>query len=680
MGILKSRSIKKKVMLTGMLTTGISLLMAGILNLVIEIVEFRSDLIDNVTVQARMIGNSSVAALTFSDWKDADETLRTLGAAPNIISAALYTRDNRIFAMYQRDAGSGSFPPAINGLYGHRLSMSHFDLVQPVFLKGELLGKVFIRSDLKSLYSGISRHVLYLTVILLGSLLVAFFLMSRLQKSVTDPILNLAGLTRTISDKKDYSVRAAVSGNDEVGTLAAGFNEMLENIQDRDSELRMHREHLEDLVIKRTTELEDAYEQLQKELTDHKRTEEKLNHAMKMEAIGQLTGGIAHDFNNILTTIIGYGNLLQMKMDEKDPLNAYVAHMLSASQKAANLTQSLLAFSRKQIINPKPIDLNKVVKSVEKLLVRLIGEDIELRTILNNPAPALPAGRVNRDRGGYEMEGTGDIIVMADAVQIEQVLMNLATNARDSMPRGGVLTITTAVAEVDRELLQTYPYMKQGRYSLITVTDTGIGMDEKIRERIFEPFFTTKEVGKGTGLGLAMAYGIVKQHEGYINVSSEPGQGTTFRIYLPLIEAEVENERPDRHSAMIGGREKILFAEDDGDVRGLTKSVLGEAGYTVVEAVDGEDAISKFAEDAMGIDLLLLDVIMPKKSGMAVYEEVKKARPDVRVLFVSGYTADIIRQKGMLDDGMVFIEKPVEPGVLLKKIREVLDEKNGRAC
>jgi len=394
------------------------------------------------------------------------------------------------------------------------------------------------------------------------------------------------------------------------------------------------------------------------DVTDRKRAEDEsavlkaqLGQAQKMEAIGRLAGSIAHDFNNILTAIIGYGNLLKTNMSKEDPLMAYVQQILFSSERAANLTQQLLAFSRRQIINPKPVNLNEIIKGIERLLLRLIGEDINLKTILTDK----------------------DLTVMADSGQIEQVLMNLATNARDAMPHGGLLTIETELVELDEQYIKTHAVEAPGMYARISVTDTGIGMDEKTRERIFEPFFTTKEMGRGTGLGLAIVYGIIKQHNGYINVYSEPGKGTTFRIYIPLIKPEFKEVESMVLSAPKGGTETILIAEDDTEVRRITKEVLENFGYKVIEAVNGVDAINKFIENKDRIRLLLFDLIMPKKNGREAYEEIRKIMPDIKVLFTSGYPADIIHEKGVLEEGINFISKPVSPDDLLRKVREVLD-------
>ena len=390
--------------------------------------------------------------------------------------------------------------------------------------------------------------------------------------------------------------------------------------------------------------------EIHNDITEKKKLEDQLRHAQKMEAVGTLAGGVAHDFNNILTAIIGYGTLLQMKMAEEDPLKPYVDQILTSTERAANLTQGLLAFSRKQPINLQSVDLNAVVRRVEKLITRLIGEDIDIKIVLNDAV----------------------LTIRVDLGQIEQVLMNLATNARDAMPQGGILAIETGIMELDHEYVRAHGYGKVGRYALLSVTDTGVGMDKKTQHRIFEPFFTTKEVGKGTGLGLAIVYGIVKQHNGYINVYSEPGKGTTFKLYLPLIAAEIEAASPLQDKMPEGGRATILVAEDDDSVRNLTRSVLEGFGYTVITAVDGEDALAKFSEHQERIDLLLLDVIMPKRNGRMAFDEIQKIRPGTKVLFTSGYSAEVIHDKGVTDS-LNFISKPVSPRDLLRKVKEILD-------
>ncbi len=386
-------------------------------------------------------------------------------------------------------------------------------------------------------------------------------------------------------------------------------------------------------------------------ITEKKRLEEQLRHSQKMEAVGQLAGGIAHDFNNILTAIIGYGSLMKMKMDEADPMRFNLQQILDTSERAASLTRGLLTFSRKQTISLRPVSLNASIKNVEKLLRRLIGEDIELKF---NLSPE-------------------DHIILADSGQIEQILMNLATNARDAMPKGGRLTVSTDHIVFDQEFIRIHGEGKVGMYALISVRDTGSGMDEKTRERIFEPFFTTKETGRSTGLGLSIVYGIVKRHNGYIICDSEPGRGTVFKIYLPMIKSEIAEAEAAAPLSISGGAETILIAEDDAAVRALMKEMLVRFGYTVIEAIDGEDAITRFLENREKVRLLVLDVIMPIKNGKEVFEEIRKIRPDIKVIFASGYMADILQKKGIPEENQNFIAKPLMPTELLKKVRETLD-------
>ena len=395
-----------------------------------------------------------------------------------------------------------------------------------------------------------------------------------------------------------------------------------------------------------------------RDITDRKRIEEEksgieaqLIHAQKMEAVGQLAGGIAHDFNNILTAIISFGKLLEMKIDKNSPLADYPSHIISSAGKAARLTQSLLAFSRKQAIDPKPVEIGSIARGIEKLMKGLVGEDVEVLLTLHEE----------------------DLTVMADSVQIEQVLLNLAANARDAMPDGGTLTVATGRVDGDGSSPATHGSGRDGSCAVIIVSDTGTGMDERTKEKIFEPFFTTKEVGKGSGLGLAMAYGIVKQHNGFIDVCSEEGVGTSFTICLPLIApAAVETHDADAAYPK-GGKETILLAEDHREVRLGLREVLEEFGYVVIEAVDGEDALEKVDEHGGRIAMVILDVVMPRKNGRETYEKIKEMKPDVKVLFISGYTNGGVHKKALIGDGFDFVSKPVSPGELLRKVRSILD-------
>ncbi len=394
------------------------------------------------------------------------------------------------------------------------------------------------------------------------------------------------------------------------------------------------------------------YLAIEEDITNRKNLEAQLLQAQKLEAVGCLAGGIAHDFNNMLTAIFGYGGLLKNKLEKDLPLKAMVDQILSAAEKSSNLTRQLLAFSRKQIIEPKETDLHELIRGIEKLLLRLIGEDIEFNVQLADKA----------------------LTVMVDPGQIEQVLMNLCNNARDAMPNGGLLAITTGTIELDEDYVKTHDMKKPGLYACISVTDSGEGIHAKNINKIFEPFFTTKELGKGTGLGLSIVYGIIKQHGGDITAYSEPGKGTTFRIYLPMIISHADEAKVPELVAPKGGTETILIAEDREDVRAMMRQVLEVAGYGIIEAIDGDDAVEKFREHRSNIQLVMVDVIMPKKNGKEVSDEILKIKNDARILFCSGYTEDIISRQGITGDGMDFISKPVTPDSLLRKIRELLDK------
>jgi PAS domain S-box-containing protein len=391
---------------------------------------------------------------------------------------------------------------------------------------------------------------------------------------------------------------------------------------------------------------------LRKAEEERKLLEAQLYQAQKLEAIGQLAGGIAHDFNNILTTIIGYAEIIRLRMEKDSPLRHFIEQVLASADRAAELTNGLLAFSRRQILHTKPVDLCGVVRDFKKMLGRLLPEDIDFMTTV----------------------AEGGLIVMADKGQIEQVLMNLVTNAKDAMPRGGTLSIEVFPAVIDERFVHAHGFGEQGNYACVSVTDTGYGMDEETRKRIFEPFFTTKEVGKGTGLGMAIVYGIIQQHNGCVTVSSETGKGTTFRIYLQIITEEVKEVQGARvEKAPPGGTETVLLVEDEDTVRDLYHVILEEAGYKVIEATDGEDALGKFLRHMAEVDIVVTDVVMPKIDGKILYEEIRKIRPDMKVLFMSGYTKDIIVERGILDDEFSYISKPVKSFELLKSVREILD-------
>lgn len=480
------------------------------------------------------------------------------------------------------------------------------------------IGFVRIVLDKQILNDALKKILVNSSLITAIFLMVAVVIFFFVVKGITKPLNRLTERVKQMGSGAALE-KVPVETQDEIGKLAEAFNLMTESLQNREAE----KGHLE----------------------------QQLRQAHKMEAIGTLAGGVAHDFNNILSTIEGYALLLRDSIKKKGHIRNYVEQIVAGAERASDLTRRLLAFSRSQVINPAPLNFNETLRNLGGLLARLVGESVELR-IATTPE---------------------ELIVVADQLQIEQTLINLVTNARDAMPNGGVLCLTTELVHIVESTDEGGEHRRPGHYAKLVVSDTGLGIDPSTKDRIFDPFFTTKEVGRGTGLGLSMTFGIIRQHKGFIEVDSEPGQGTTFCIYLPLIDSVVERKKLEATLLPVGNRETVLLAEDDRFVRMLTKHILMKYGYTVIEAVDGEDAIAKFRDNLDAIHLLLLDVIMPKKNGKQVFEEARNMQPDIKAVFMSGHTYDIISRQGVVNEETSIISKPLTPGELLVKVREVLD-------
>ena len=429
------------------------------------------------------------------------------------------------------------------------------------------------------------------------------------------------------------------------GQMEAEIHRRAQEIQEANRLLREHQEELESRVEARTADLQQANEALRK-------SEEQLRQSQKLEAVGRLAGGIAHDFNNLLSVILSYSDMLSYELKPNEHALADLEEIKKAGRRAADLTRQMLAFSRQQVLDLRILDLNEIVGSVNKMLTRILGEDIELKMLL---APRLAK-------------------VKADPGQIEQVLMNLVVNARDAMPTGGNLTIETANVELDVAYARDHVGVTQGAYVMLAVSDNGVGMDKAIQARVFEPFFTTKELGKGTGLGLSTVFGIVKQSGGTIWLYSEPGIGTTFKTYLPRAEGKVDwSPSPGPPTVAIRGTETILLVEDEDQVRKVASGILKKAGYHVLEATSPGEALLVSEQHPVKIHLLLTDVVMPKMNGRQLAERIGSMRPGIRIIFMSGYTDNVIIHHGVLDSGVSFLQKPFTPDSLSSKVRQVLD-------
>jgi signal transduction histidine kinase len=381
------------------------------------------------------------------------------------------------------------------------------------------------------------------------------------------------------------------------------------------------------------------------------RLEEQLRQSQKMEAVGRLAGGVAHDFNNVLSVILSYGEMIVSDLKPGDPIRADVEEIRTAARRAADLTRQLLMFSRQQVIEPKVLDLNEVLTGMDKMLQRILGADVDLVSL-----PAKELGRVRGDPSG-----------------VEQVILNLVVNARDAMPTGGKLTMETANVVLDEQYARDHLGVKPGPHVMLAVTDTGVGMDRATQARIFEPFFTTKDKGKGTGLGLSTVFGIVQQSGGSIWVYSELGTGTTFKVYLPRVDAPADISKSGAGQTMLRGTETILLVEDDEQVRGVARGILQRSGYRVIDAGNAAEALLHSEQHSGPVHLLLSDVVMPQMSGPELAKRLASARPDMKVLCMSGYTDDTIVRHGVLGSQIMYLQKPITPESLTLKVREVLD-------
>jgi len=505
---------------------------------------------------------------------------------------------------------------------------------------GEVLGSLLMALPTESLSYSILQLKIFMISLIVIAVLFFFGISFLFEKALVDPLNEFTVFTGNVA-KGNLDQSLSIEGKDEIAVLARHFDNMQSEVRTNRDMLRKAAESLEEAVKERTSELKEVQKQLLQ--------------SQKMEAVGHLAGGVAHDFNNILTAILGYGELLKDPNLGDDQRNTYLDIIQSSAEKASKLTQSLLVFSRKQVIDPKLIDLNSLIRSSEPIIRKLLREDIRLEF--------------------FNDEECNKATIMADATQIEQVLLNLVVNSRDAMSEGGLITIETLCLELNEDFMRMHDSGPPGKYVQLSITDTGSGIDPEIKDKLFEPFFTTKGVGKGTGLGLSIVYGIIQQHNGFVDIISALNKGTTIQIYFPCIQCDLPKSPVEESFTAKKGHETILIAEDDEMVRKYTQLILEENGYKVISTANGVEAIEKHSDTPDQIDLLILDVIMPEKNGIKTLEEIREKDPSIKALFMSGYTADLLPRDYLSQENISFISKPASMRSLLEKVRKVLDMK-----
>jgi signal transduction histidine kinase/ActR/RegA family two-component response regulator len=724
---IRQRPIRQKVALLIALASVMGLLFAGAAVVVYELTTFRPRVVRDARTQADLIRVNSLAALQFDDPRAAAENLATLRRRPEILAATLFRPDGGVLARY---APPGAPEPPGKLAEGIRFLPDRLVLVDRMETDGQLAGWLALQYAMPPLWRRLPEYSIMVLVVLLALGTAGVLLLGMMGKSVSAPLLSLAGAARQISETGNYRLRAPARTGDEIGALTQAFNRMVETVEDQQGALqqnearlrlaleaarmetwvadlstgseaalagllaRVHPDDRADVAgriraaveagggfeVEFRTARDDGEERwsalrgqvfagpgggtprligVAQDVTEPRRMAQQLIQSQRMEAIGNLAGGIAHDFNNLLTGMIGYLAFARRRLPPDAVAQDDLAQVDRAARRAAALTSQLLSYARRQMVVPSVVDLNATVAALEPMIRRVVGEDVEVAT------------QLDADLGSTRV----------DPGQLEQVLLNLVANARDAMPAGGSLRIRTRNVTLGDERARQHPEARAGDFVAVDVVDDGSGMTPAVMARIFEPFFTTKPPGAGTGLGLAMCYGIVRQSDGHIEVESEPGRGSRFTVLLPrevpftatsATAAAGGTERP-------GGRETVLLVEDDETVRRLTARMLEEAGYTVVEAENAAGATDCADARDGAIDLLLTDVVMPGGGGRELAEVLTARYPGLKVLYMSGYTADVVLRQGLVQESVAFLAKPFTETALAEAVRQTLDGRPARA-
>jgi len=663
MHLLRDLSIKFKLTAIIMLISGIVLFSSFAAFITTDLVLLRRAMIKNVSTRADLMGTHCTAALIFNDQDDAKDILEALSTDPNITQAFLYTNNPSLFASYYKDKGDSSNtvlgPREISNIMisgpsrqGYFFKEGHLNLFKEIVLDKETIGTLYIRSTLEEFYSRMRLYTGIGAIILLASIFLAYLLSARLQHVISEPILKLADTMNLVSDKKAYSLRAEKKSNDELGVLIDGFNEMLSLIQIRDEELEKHSNHLEKIVDVRTSELSKINRELEKTVSELKSARKAAEQAQKMEAIGTLAGGVAHDLNNILAGLVGYPQILLMKIAEDSPLKKPIMTMQKSGEKAAAVVQDLLTLARRGVSVSEVINLSDIVneylKSPEYDALETYHSNVHLEANLD---PHL-------------------LNIVGSPVHLSKTLMNLISNAAESMPDGGNVILTLDNRYLHKPI-QGYDTVKEGDYVALAVSDTGIGISPDDRERIFEPFYTKKVMGRsGTGLGMAVVLGTIQDHQGYIEVLSKMDEGTSFILYFPATRQDLSIDNSDGSIEEYMGRgESILVVDDVEEQRITASAMLKGLGYEVSTVSSGEKAI-EFVKNHH-VDLLLLDMIMdPGIDGLETFKRIATVYPAQKAIIASGFT-ETERVKEALKIGVgSYVKKPYllqAIGVAVKK-------------
>jgi signal transduction histidine kinase/CheY-like chemotaxis protein/HAMP domain-containing protein len=715
---IRGQPIRRKVAVLIGVSAVLALLLAGGAMVLYDYTTYRPRAVRDAQTQADLIKVNSVAALQFNDRDAAAENLATLRTRPEILAAALFDEDGVLQARYAPPGAPGvprELTPGVRFLPGRLL------LTDQIAVDSQLVGWLSMQYSIPPLWRRLPQYAIMVAVVLLALSTASALLLGMLGRSVTAPLLRLTDAVREITRTGNYRLQVPPRAGDEIGTLTNAFNHLVTTVEGQQAELRQNAARMRQALdaarldawvvdlppegpmlaslLQRVappdrdavaTQISAAIAErsgfkvefrsagsgeeerwtallgqiyrddatgtsrligVAQDITEQRRVEQQLIQSQRMEAIGNLAGGIAHDFNNLLTAIIGYLSFVQRRLPPDAPVRDDLTEVERAARRAAGLTSQLLSYARRQMVVPTSVDLNATVASLTPMVRRLVGEDVEVESEL------------------AETLGT----VRVDPGQLEQVLLNLVANARDAMPSGGSLRLTTRNVAITTSAARTIPEARPGQYVALDVEDTGTGMRPEVQARIFEPFFTTKPPGAGTGLGLAMCYGIVRQAEGVILVESELGRGTRFSVLLPREGADAGPEPAVPVATAAPGQETVLLVEDDPTVRVVTGRMLRELGYTVLDAGSASEARTVASTADGRIDILLTDVVMPGGSGRELAEALSLVHPGIPVVFMSGYTADVVLRQGVVQDKVAFLSKPFTADALATALRRTLD-------